>query len=216
MAGTIKCLVFDCDGVLLDSVPVKTRAFARLAEPYGEEARDRFIMYHARHGGVSRYRKFAWFFEEVLHREITPGESDAWGKKFAEYALEEVRSCHMIAGAEAVLKAWCGRLPMYVCSGAPLAELELILRERGLARYFNGVYGSPPAKAELLQTIVSLHKNLAPEEFVMVGDAITDADAAEAAGTQFYAVGPELKGCPGPWSETLVDFGKWLEDHAAD
>ena len=35
----LKCLVFDCDGVILDSVPVKTRAFARLAEPYGEEAR---------------------------------------------------------------------------------------------------------------------------------------------------------------------------------
>lgn len=34
----LKCLVFDCDGVILDSVPVKTRAFARLAEPYGEEA----------------------------------------------------------------------------------------------------------------------------------------------------------------------------------
>ena len=24
----LKCLVFDCDGVILDSVPVKTRAFA--------------------------------------------------------------------------------------------------------------------------------------------------------------------------------------------
>ena len=52
----LKCLVFDCDGVILDSVPVKTRAFARLAEPYGEEARDRFVMYHTVHGGVSRYQ----------------------------------------------------------------------------------------------------------------------------------------------------------------
>lgn len=58
---SLACIVFDCDGVILDSVPTKTRAFARLAEPYGAEARDRFVMYHMTHGGVSRYRKFAWF-----------------------------------------------------------------------------------------------------------------------------------------------------------
>ncbi|MEF2808822.1 MAG: HAD family hydrolase, partial [Desulfovibrio sp.] len=43
---SLACIVFDCDGVILDSVPTKTRAFARLAEPYGAEARDRFVMYH--------------------------------------------------------------------------------------------------------------------------------------------------------------------------
>ena len=31
----LQCLVFDCDGVLLDSVPIKTRAYARIAEPLG-------------------------------------------------------------------------------------------------------------------------------------------------------------------------------------
>ena len=29
----LKCLVFDCDGVILDSVPVKTRAFAVWPSP---------------------------------------------------------------------------------------------------------------------------------------------------------------------------------------
>ena len=84
---SLACIVFDCDGVILDSVPTKTRAFARLAEPYGAEARDRFVMYHMTHGGVSRYRKFAWFFSEILGREITPQESEEWGKRFASYSL---------------------------------------------------------------------------------------------------------------------------------
>lgn len=211
--SVIKCLVFDCDGVLLDSVPVKTRAFARLARPYGQAAEDMFVMYHARHGGVSRYRKFAWFFEQVLHREITPEESEAWGRKFVEYALEEVRACPMISGAMQVLENWHGRLPMYVCSGAPREELELILRERGLARFFKGVFGSPPAKAQLLRDIASLEKGLAPDEFVMVGDAATDEDAASFAGTLFYAVGPELLGTKAPWSEDLTAFDKWLAAH---
>lgn len=209
----LKCLVFDCDGVLLDSVPLKTMAFARLAEPYGPEARDRFIMYHMRHGGISRFQKFAWFFREVLDREITPGESAEWGNKFAEYALDEVRRCPLIPGARETLEKWHARLPMYVCSGAPAAELLLILEERGLKHFFTAILGSPPAKSQLLRRIVYELADLEPEQVVMVGDAPTDHEAAEEVGTFFYGVGPELKGGRFPWSMNLVPLNGWIEEH---
>lgn len=205
----IKCLVFDCDGVILDSVPVKTKAFRRLAEPYGEEAADRFVIYHARHGGVSRYKKFEWFFDEIVGRPIKPEESEAWGKKFEEYALDEVRRCRMIPGAMETLEKWRGVLPMYVCSGAPSGELNLVLSERKLDGFFQGIYGSPPAKAQLLREITRVSL-LDPADAVMVGDSSTDRDAAEYAGTQFYGVGPELRGGQFPWSEDLTPFNAWV------
>ena len=210
----LQCLAFDCDGVLLDSVPVKTRAFARIAEPYGAEARDRFVMYHTVHGGVSRYRKFAWFYREVLGREITPEESDELGRRFAAYALDEVRRCPMIAGAEDVLRRWHGVLPLYVCSGAPQEELDLVLRERGLTGYFNGVFGSPPAKAELLARAVAL-AGVMPEDCLMVGDAPTDRHAAETVGTLFYGVGPEMQGGDIPWGRDLLALNDWIEPRVA-
>lgn len=210
----IKCLVFDCDGVLLDSVPVKTRAFGRLAEPYGLEAKDRFVMYHTVHGGVSRYRKFEWFFREVLGKEITPAESEEWGRKFAEYAFDEVRKCALIPGALETLEKWHGKMPMYVCSGAPKQELEIILNERKLAHYFNGIYGSPPAKSELLKEIIRSQAQLIAAETLMVGDAVTDEDAADQAGAQFYGIGPELKGGAFPWSPDLLPLNGWIEAHA--
>lgn len=209
---SIKCLVFDCDGVILDSVPVKTRAFARLVEPYGPEARDKFVLYHSMHGGVSRYLKFAWFFKEFLNREISPEESAEWGRKFESLALDEVRKCDLIPGALATLKRWQGILPMYVCSGAPKAEVALVLGERGLDKYFNGIFGSPPVKSLLLADII---KDVAvlPEETLMVGDAVTDRDAAANNDTQFYGVGPDLKGELFPWSMTLEPLNKWIEEH---
>lgn len=209
----LKCLVFDCDGVILDSVPVKTRAFARLAEPYGEEARDRFVMYHAVHGGVSRYLKFEWFFREILDREITPEEKAEWSKKFEEYALDEVRKCDLIPGVKQTLERWHNILPMYVCTGAPQKEVAFILEERGLTRYFADILGSPPVKAELLRIIVNDLACVLPEEALMVGDATTDRDAALANDTLFYAVGPDLKGGIYPWSEDLRPLNAWIEEH---
>lgn len=209
----LKCLVFDCDGVILDSVPVKTKAFGRLAEPYGAEARDRFVMYHAMHGGVSRYLKFAWFFREILGREISEDESSAWGRKFEEYALDEVRKCPLVPGALETLRRWKGVLPMYVCSGAPGSEVENILRERQLDAYFTGIFGTPPAKAKLLAEIISNQAMLLPEETLMVGDATTDRDAAEENECLFYGIGPQLKGGNFPWSMDLEPLNAWIEKH---
>ncbi len=211
----LKCLVFDCDGVILDSVPAKTNAFARLAEPYGEEARDRMVLFHRMNGGVSRFRKFAWFHEEILGRPITAEESADWGRRFAEYCLDEVKRSPLIEGIQAVLDTWKGRLPMCVCSGTPTAELRQVLELRGLDGYFDLILGSPPAKADVLADIVRrLQQD--PADVLMVGDAPTDRDAAEKVGTLFYGCGPDLK-TDGlfPWEMTLIGLNQWIADHAA-
>lgn len=207
----IKCLVFDCDGVLLDSVNVKTDAFARLAQPWGDEARDRMVLYHTLHGGVSRYLKFEWFFREYIGREITPGEKEEWNEKFREYCLEAVRNCPMIPGALATLKTWHNVLPLYVCTGAPTGEVSEILRERGLSDYFTGIYGSPPVKPKLLEFIVNQDASLTPADVLMIGDASTDLEAAEYAQTQFYGIGELLKGGSFPWSMNLEPLNEWIE-----
>ena len=60
----LSLIVFDCDGVILESVDAKTKAFGQVAEPLGAEARDRLLLYHTLHGGAkcstgkSRLRKW--------------------------------------------------------------------------------------------------------------------------------------------------------------
>ncbi len=48
-------LIFDCDGVILDSNRVKTAAFFSAASPYGELVAAKLVEHHVAHGGVSRY-----------------------------------------------------------------------------------------------------------------------------------------------------------------
>jgi len=206
----LSCIIFDCDGVILESVSVKTRAFRRLAEPFGSEAADRLVMYHAAHGGVSRYKKFEWLYREVLGRESTQEELAELGRRFAEIAFEEVCRCDLVPGIEEVLLRRHGRTPMYVCSGTPHEELQAVLRLRGLDRYFAGIYGTPPAKTELLREIIR-QAGVDPASAVMVGDSVTDRDAAAAVGTQFYGRGDELKGGDFPWAEDLTGLNAWLD-----
>ena len=204
------CLIFDCDGVLIESVPVKTRAFARVAEPFGAEAVDRLVMYHTMHGGISRYTKFEWLYREVLGREITPEELEELGRRYADIAFDELCRCAVVPGAVDVLTRWRGRVPMYVCSGAPHEELLVVLERHGLHQYFTGIFGSPPAKTALLRDII-LRAGVDPATAVMVGDSGTDLHAAEAVGTLFYGRGEELKGGNFPWGEDLTGLNSWLE-----
>ena len=210
----LSCIVFDCDGVILESVDVKTVAFARVAEPFGYDARDRLVAYHIENGGVSRYKKFEWMFREVLGREITSDELDELGRQYAEFAFEGVLNAQLVPGAYDAITAWHGRVPMYVCSGAPHEELTHILHERGLSRFFEGIYGSPPGKTELLAKVVK-QAVVNPSEVVMIGDSKTDLQAAETVGTMFYGRGATFAEGRWPWGPDLTGLSNWLETVAA-
>ncbi|MDR1686449.1 MAG: HAD family hydrolase [Desulfovibrio sp.] len=209
----IALVVFDCDGVILESMDVKTQAFRRIGAEFGEEAADRLALYHSLHGGVSRYEKFAWLYREVLGREISAEEKALLNEKFVNAALEEVTACPLVPGMQEVLDRLHGRLPMYVASGAPQEELCCILEKRGLARYFAGIRGWPPAKGALLKSIVE-ESGADPARCVMVGDAYADLEAARQAGTQFYGRGDLFKESGLPRHDDMTRFMDWLEGPA--
>lgn len=76
-----------------------------------------------------------------------------------------------------------------------------------------GICGTPPAKAELLKGIVRKER-IDPADAVMVGDATTDSDAAEAAETLFYGRGPFFENTAYPHGSDLTGLNRWLEELA--
>jgi phosphoglycolate phosphatase-like HAD superfamily hydrolase len=187
-------VALDCDGVILESVAAKTRAFGRLFAAHGPEAAAYMTAWHLAHGGVSRYRKFAHFYRERLGREISPEETAELDRRLSDLCLDEVLASPMVPGAQAFLEVWSGRLPLYVVSGTPEGELRGIFERRGLARHFRAVYGSPAAKPEILARILA-DEGLPPRRLLMVGDSSTDRDAAMGLGALFYGRG-EFPGLP--------------------
>lgn len=200
----LRVVVLDCDGVILESVDAKTRAFAELFAPFGEDISRAAVAHHLAHGGLSRFEKFRHVFRAHLGRELPKDEEAALGERFTELCYREVLGSDFVPGAREFLDAALGRLPLYVASGTPQEELREIFRARRLADRFQGVYGSPDTKETLLRRILAA-EGARPEEALMVGDSSTDLLAAKAVGTRFYGRGdfpgeacaPDLGGLAG-------------------
>ncbi len=180
-------IVFDCDGVLLQSANIKTVAFGKTVAPFGELAAEQFIAYHNKNFGISRMTKFKWFCEEVL-KDNNPALQEKLASDFAKNVQQEILICPFIDGVEEALTTLYGKMPLYVCSGTPHDELVDILTKRGIAKYFTGIYGTPPEKNILLKNLVE-ESGIPAKNTLMVGDMQTDLDAANYVGTQFLGIG---------------------------
>ncbi len=182
-AAPLRAIAFDFDGVILESGLIKQQAFLELFA-YRPELRARILAHHRRHLGVSRFDKIAWIHRELLGRALGPEELAGEGRRYSELVLERVLACPMVTGAKHLLRDLQGRLLSFVVSATPQQELELIVAERGLAGYFRELHGAPAAKADVLAELMRRHR-LAPHEMLMVGDGLSDYEAARRAGVAF-------------------------------
>jgi phosphoglycolate phosphatase-like HAD superfamily hydrolase len=182
-----EALVFDFDGVLADSVEVKTHAFEALYLPHGPQVAAEVVRYHREHGGVTRREKFRHFEAALLSRPADEARLDELCEAFSRLVLAGVIAAQEIPGATAFLRHWHGRMPLYVNSATPDAELMLILKRRGLDGLFVAAYGSDRTKAENLAAILAQGGH-APEKTLFFGDAVSDYSAARECGVPFLGI----------------------------
>ena len=185
----LKAIVFDFDGVILESIAVKKDAFRRLFQDSDQV--DSIVQYHMDNGGLSRFRKFEYIYKNFLREPLTPDRSEELGQLFRDYALEGVLAAKFVEGAEDFLHKHYQRLPLFIASGTPHEEMLEVVDKRNLKPYFCDVFGSPASKAEILNRIMADHGFMA-DEMIFVGDATTDYHGAKEANVAFIGrVDPE-------------------------
>lgn len=184
--GRIRAVVFDFDGVILESADVKTDAFIELYAEHGAEVVERVRQHHLENLGISRFKKFAWIAEHVLGAPLSDAASAALGERFSALALAKVLAAPFVPGAEAALGALAQSLPLFVASGTPEGELQLIVERRGLGPAFREVHGTPREKPEILHDLLA-RLGLTPDQLLFIGDGMSDYKAARAAEVEFLA-----------------------------
>ena len=180
---------FDFDGVLADSVEVKTRAFATLFKPHGAEIVAKVVDHHRRHGGMTRVEKFCHYYREFLKKTLSDKLLADLCRQFSQLVVDEVVKSPEIKGAEAFLTQWHDRLPCFIISATPDDEIRKIVRRRGLEGFFKEVLGSSASKSENLKTLLDKYA-LEPARCIFFGDAESDYRAARNCGVEFIAILP--------------------------
>ena len=198
---------FDFDGVLADSVEVKTRAFGLLFEPYGPEVVAQVVDHHRNHGGMTRVGKFCHYYREFLKETLTDEMLAELCQQFSRLVVDEVVKSPEIKGAKAFLMEWHDHIPCFVISATPDNEIREIVRRRGLQNFFKEVLGSSASKSENLKTLLNNYR-FDPAKGLFFGDAESDYRAAKDCGVEFMAI------LPGPDSPLLkiVPDVRWVNN----
>jgi phosphoglycolate phosphatase-like HAD superfamily hydrolase len=181
----LRVFILDFDGVVIESNDVKTRAFEKVFERFPEHSNAMMEFHHA-HVSVSRFAKFD-HLAGLLGRSADAALKGDIAADFSRRVLEGMMAVPLVSGAEDFLKKAAARYPLYLASVTPEQELKWILAERGLAHWFDGVYGCPPwTKPNAIRDIL-LKEGVRPSSAMLIGDSAGDQRAAMETGVRFLA-----------------------------
>ncbi len=201
-------IVFDFDGVLVESVDIKTQAFVELYRPYGEAITKEVAAYHLAHGGVSRYEKFRHFHGTLIGKDLGEEEEAQLAARFSSLVEDLVVAAPWVSGAREFVAKYHQRLPLHIASATPTDELMRIINRRGVRAQFLTVAGAPQPKRAILSEVIDAGGH-DPDRVLMVGDALSDFDSARDAGAAF--LGRVAKGTRNPFPaavKTIEDLGQ--------
>lgn len=178
---------FDFDGVLADSVEVKSKAFAHLFEEYGTDIVGKVVDYHKRHGEKTRTEKFKYYYEEYLGKSLQGNELSQLCKRFSELVVDKVVESPEIVGSGEFLTRCYKQIPCYIVSSTPQEEIREIVSRRKIDNYFEGVFGAPDTKVEIVNRVL-LEKKYLARECLFFGDAESDYVAAHVCNVNFFGI----------------------------
>lgn len=183
--GAYKTLVFDCDGVVLNSNHAKSEAFRMAALPYGIKEAEEFVNWHRSNGGVSRYEKFKYFLKVMVPGRQGPNFEEMLSC-YAKEVWEQLCTCEVAQGLD-LLRSATEHANWFIVSGGDQEELRNLFKIRGIGRYFNGgIFGSPDKKIDILNREIAAGNIRFPAIFF--GDSALDYQAASLAGLDFVFV----------------------------
>lgn len=188
MNPKIEAIIWDCDGVLIDSPTVACKAAAEYLTSRG------FNITHAEYLATYIGKGFSTVLDDIRDRHgLDLSETCTYAELLGVQKQSFARDLVACPQVEALLQyLQHAKLPMAVASDSDRERLHFTLGITGLERYFNGhiysaddVQNRKPAPDSFLHAATKL--GIAPENCLVIEDSVGGIKAARAAGMQVYA-----------------------------
>jgi beta-phosphoglucomutase len=185
----LRAIIFDFDGVLVDSEPLHFRAFAAIAPKMGtsidyDEYLQTFIGFDDRDAVRELCRKSGRTMDEAALAQF---------RRLKQQTFDELvgEGVPMIPGARDLVEASSQAMPVAIASGATRRDIELVLGPLGLRDRFRTIVSAddvarskpdPQTYALAVQRLAEWAGPLQPEECLAIEDTSAGLSSARGAG----------------------------------
>lgn len=180
-----KVIIWDFDGVIIFSNEVREEGFLSIFKEYDNQLVDELIQFHRINGGLSRYVKIRYFFEELLGKPVDEEKVIVLAQQFSEVMKSKLGDKRLLNPDWLSFMQKSGaKYIHHIASGSDGEELKGLCDSLAIAEHFGSINGSPTPKNQLVADILKenrYHVN----DVVLIGDAINDFDAAKINGISF-------------------------------
>ena len=188
---SIKNIIFDFDGVIIDSMSIRADGVREVFCNYDKNLVEEFVEYYKYNAGLSKFSKIKYFYNSILKKNISEEKVNEYSDQLSKIMkkkliLKEV----LIKDTVDFIKCNYKKYNMSIASGSEEKELNYLCEQLEIKKYFRGIYGAPLHKNDIVKNIIK-NNNYNLEETILIGDSINDFDAAKVNNIGFYGFNNE-------------------------
>lgn len=181
-----KTVLWDFDGVILDSMKVRDWGFEQIFKSFNQELIDKLLIFHKKNGGLSRYVKIRYFYEKLLSKSISKEQVDEYAENFSFLMkMELIKPENLILDSLNYIKNNYEKYNFHIVSGSDQEELRFLCKELKISQYFKSIHGSPTPKNQLVSKLLENYE-YDIDKTCLIGDSINDYEAALHNKIRFY------------------------------
>jgi phosphoglycolate phosphatase-like HAD superfamily hydrolase len=149
----IKNILWDFDGVILDSMKVRDWGFREIFKSFDNEKVEELLKFHTLNGGLSRYVKIRYFYEDILGKELTENVVLEYANAFSVLMKKElINPNNLIVDSVQFIRDNYNKYRFHIVSGSDQEELRYLCKELAIDHYFLSIHGSPTPKNQLVRS----------------------------------------------------------------
>ncbi|MFN3917690.1 MAG: HAD family hydrolase [Flavobacteriales bacterium] len=207
MLNKISTILWDFDGVILDSMSVRDEGFVYALSGFSENEVQELLVYHRKNGGLSRYVKFRYFFESIRNEKISEEKIIQLSAVFSSYMRENlINKDYLIKDSLSFIEQNYRKVSMHIVSGSDQNELRFLCGQLGISHFFKSINGSPTPKNTLVGQMIKQYR-VDRATTALIGDSHNDFEAAEVNGVSFFGYNnPELSNLGNSYIEKFEKF----------
>lgn len=176
-------MIFDFDGTLVASAPAKRQAFFDI---FPAAAAPAVAAVLAEDPDGSRHRVIPRMIEGARELGVTIPEAD-YVTRYGQVSEQAVAVAPELPGATSLLQRLSSAVELHVCSNTPKDTVRRHVAARGWNAFLTSIEGYPTVKRERIAAVIAARK-LDPARVAMVGDGISDEEAAQANACAFFRI----------------------------